>query len=40
MTKPRFAIECWFFGASEFPMSYAPIAASTSIPGGAMSSRS
>jgi ectoine hydroxylase-related dioxygenase (phytanoyl-CoA dioxygenase family) len=28
MTKPRYAIECWFFGASEFPSDYAPIAVS------------
>jgi hypothetical protein len=26
MTKPRFAIENWFFGASGFPEDYAPIA--------------
>jgi hypothetical protein len=26
MTKPRFAIENWFFGASAFPADYAPIA--------------
>jgi hypothetical protein len=27
MTKPRYAIESWFFGASGFPADYAPIAA-------------
>jgi uncharacterized small protein (DUF1192 family) len=26
MPNPRFAIECWFFGASGFPEAYAPIA--------------
>ena len=26
MPNPRFAIECWFFGASGFPDAYAPIA--------------
>jgi hypothetical protein len=26
MSKPRFAIESWFFGASEFPGDYAPLA--------------
>jgi hypothetical protein len=26
MPKPRFAIENWFFGGSEFPMDYAPLA--------------
>jgi hypothetical protein len=26
MPRPRYAIENWFFGASEFPMDYAPIA--------------
>ncbi len=26
MPKPRFAIECWFFGASAFPSAYAPVA--------------
>jgi hypothetical protein len=26
MPNPRFAIENWFFGASGFPLDYAPIA--------------
>ena len=26
MPNPRFALECWFFGASAFPIQYAPIA--------------
>ena len=26
MTKPRYAIESWFFGASGFPRDYAPLA--------------
>ncbi len=26
MPKPRFAVECWFFGGSSFPGDYAPIA--------------
>lgn len=26
MPRPRFAIECWFFGGSAFPSDYAPIA--------------
>ena len=26
MPNPRFAIENWFFGASQFPADYAPIA--------------
>jgi hypothetical protein len=26
MSKPRFAIESWFFGASKFPGEYAPLA--------------
>jgi hypothetical protein len=26
MTKPRFAIESWFFGGSAFPADYAPLA--------------
>jgi hypothetical protein len=26
MPKPRYAIENWFFGGSQFPSAYAPIA--------------
>lgn len=26
MPNPRFAVECWFFGASGFPSAYAPVA--------------